>query len=76
MKARSATQVIAKIACPYLKLHRGAGYWYFTFDDEINTVYDEFVVMTMYLNSMELDAWVIVGKSLVARAAKTLEDRV
>lgn len=75
MKARSAAQVLAKINHPNLKLFRGAGYWYFVYDDEVKNIFDELVVHVMYLNSMDLDQWVSDGKFLIARVEKSMEDQ-
>lgn len=64
MKARSATQIISKIHCPFLSLHKGDGYWYFVYDAPARGVYETRSVMVMYLNSMDLDQWVAEGREL------------
>lgn len=62
MKARSSAQILSKIGCPFLSLHKGDGYWYFVYD--AIDVYETKSVMTMRLNDLDLDMWVADGKEL------------
>lgn len=63
--ATSAAQIIKKIGCIDLTLVRGAGYWYFVYDDVANGVYETKSVYCAYLNSMSLKEWVEEGKDFV-----------
>lgn len=60
---RTARDVTKAIGCPHLQLHKGDGYWYFTYDD--GESYETRSVMTMYLSHMALDLWVEEGRDLV-----------
>lgn len=66
-KATNTAQILNKIGCPHLKLYRGEGYYYFSFDDQARNLYETESVACCYLNQMELDMWVGDGKAFVAR---------
>uniref|UniRef100_A0AAU6W4C9 DNA-binding protein n=1 Tax=Pseudomonas phage Cygsa01 TaxID=3138529 RepID=A0AAU6W4C9_9VIRU len=66
-KATNSAQILNKIGCPHLTLHRGYGYYYFSFDDESRKLYETESVMCCHLNQMELDTWVSDGKAFVEK---------
>lgn len=69
--AISSNQVIQKLKCPYLELVKGAGYWYFVYDDIQNNIYETYSVYVYRLNQLGVDQWVEIGKEFLA----TIEGR-
>lgn len=67
----TSKQIIKRIGCPKLDLYKGEGYWYFTYDDEENNIFETSSVPVMYLNQMRLDLWVKDGLDFV----KSVEDK-
>lgn len=48
---------------PYVKLHKGDGYFYFSFDD--NVTYETESVMVYRLNDLSLDQWISAGRDFI-----------
>ena len=63
--AISSKQIIKKIGCPHLNLHKGEGYWYFAYDDEERNIFETCSVPVMFLSQMKLDGWVEDGLAFV-----------
>lgn len=63
----SAKQILSKVGCPYLSLCKGAGYWYFVYDNTETGAYESHTVYEMYLNQASLDWWVNEGKQFVSQ---------
>jgi hypothetical protein len=60
-------QILGKIGCKSLSLHKGEGYWYYTYYD--GSKFFERSVYVFRLNHMSLSSWVEEGRALVATAA-------
>lgn len=60
---KSSKGILKAIGCPYLRLYRGEGYWYFVYDDLIGGKYDTHSVMTMRLADLSFKMWVDTGQA-------------
>jgi hypothetical protein len=64
--------ILREIAEPRLNLHRGDGYWYFTYD--AGDFYDDHSVYTMRLSDLSKERWVEEGRDFVRSCHRKLED--
>lgn len=74
MKAINVALILRKIACPFMRLYKGDGYWYFVYDS--NGVFETKSVMTMRLKDLTLDMWVADGGELRDRGDKMRIDLI
>lgn len=63
--AASAALILKKIGNPCLTLHKGAGYWYFMYDDTARKIYETRSVYVMFLTQMSVEEWIEEGADFV-----------
>lgn len=54
-----------------MNLYKGEGYWYFTYEDEENNIFETSTIHVMYLNQMRLDLWIKDGLDFI----RSVEDK-
>jgi hypothetical protein len=65
---RVTTAAIMKaIGCDHLNLHKGAGYFYFTYDNQPLGIYETENVMVCALNHLPLERWIAEGRDFVKK---------
>lgn len=65
---RITTAAIMKaIGCDHLNLHKGEGYYYFSYDNQPKGLYETHSVVVCALNHLGFDQWVAEGRELVAK---------
>ena len=65
-KPFTAKQILKAIGCDKLSFYRGAGYWYFVYDDQANGgAYGSVSVYCAYLNQMSIERWVEEGRDAI-----------
>lgn len=75
MKTTSTKQVIKAVGSDKLQLVRGAGYWYFIYDDVANGIYETTSVMTMRLGDFTVEEWAADGREFVAKVERQHAER-
>lgn len=62
----TTAQIIKMIGCDKLELCKGDGYWYFIYDDLLETgLYGDKAIPVNNLNHMSIDQWVAEGQELI-----------
>lgn len=65
---RVTTAAIMKaIGCDHLNLHKGDGYFYFSYDNQPKGLYETHSVVVCALNHLSFEQWVAEGRELVAK---------
>lgn len=66
-KRITTAAILKAIGCKHLSLHKGDGYYYFSYDDESKNLYETESVVVCALSHLQFDQWVEEGLSLVKK---------
>lgn len=63
MKSITRNKILKEINNECVSLHKGDGYYYFTYDDGVH--YETRSVYVMYLNQLSIEYWVAEAQNLI-----------